>query len=70
MNSPFLQIKICWNWILNLAEVIDKLACSWLCLSEFQFDAVHWAGIKNHAADALLWLETGGTDSTELDNDL
>lgn len=41
-----------------------------LCFSDFEFNVFHRAGIKNQAADTILRLGTGGTDITNLDDDL
>lgn len=41
-----------------------------LIVSEFKFDIVHRAGIKNHAADALSQSKTAGMDLFEPDDDL
>lgn len=56
--------------ILNLVDATNKLAHWRLRLSGFEFDVVHRDGIENQAPDALSRLETGWTDTTELDNDL
>lgn len=56
--------------ILNIIDATGRLARWELRLSEFEYDAVHRAGIKNQAADALYRLPTTGHDITPLDDDI
>lgn len=58
------------KWILNLADATGKLARWGLHLSDFKFHVVHKAGIKSSLLGAVLQIETGGTDTTELADDL
>lgn len=53
----------------NLVDARGKLPLWRLCLLECEFDVVHRPGNENLAA-ALLQLDQGGMDNTELDNDL
>lgn len=55
-NHNYLQ------WIVNLADGTGMLAQWWLRWSEFYFDIIDRAGIKNQATDALSRLVTGGQD--------
>lgn len=47
-----------------------KLACWRLRLVEFELDAVHRAGVKHQAADAVSRLPTTGIDDTPLHDDV
>lgn len=57
------------RWILNLTGATGRLARWQLCLSEFDSDVIHRAGVIHQAADALPRLPTGGTDKTTLENE-
>lgn len=56
--------------MLKLADATGKSASWPLRLSQFELDVVRRTRIKNQAPDPLLRLEIGGTDTTELDDDL
>lgn len=58
------------KWIFKLADASGELTNWRLCLSELEFDVVQRVGIITQTADALSQLETGGTDTIELDDDL
>lgn len=51
------------KWILNLSDSTGRFARWRLCLSEFEFDVVHKAGVKHQAADALSRLPATGADT-------
>lgn len=57
------------KWILFLTDATAKSARGLLHLSEARLDVLHRFGIKRQAADALLGPNTGGTDTTYLDDD-
>lgn len=59
-----------WKWILHLVNATGKLARWRLRLSEFEFDVVQRTSIRDQAADTLLRLETGGTDTIRIFFDL
>lgn len=50
----------------QLSELYCRLACLRLRLIEFDFEAIHGAGIKHHAAHALSRLATNGENTTSL----
>lgn len=58
----------CVEEILHLVEATGKLARGQLCLFDFKFGVVNGGSIKNQTADAISKLETGGRDSTEMDD--
>lgn len=53
-----------------MVKAIDKLARRCLRLSEFVFDVVHSAGIKQQAADELSRLKTKGEEVTPLNDEV
>lgn len=53
------------EWLLTMSEASGKLVHYRLRLLQFDFDAVHRAGVKRLAGDALLCLETGGVDTKQ-----
>lgn len=53
-----------------MSDATGKLVRWRLRLSELEFDVLHRARIKHHAADALFRLSTTGTDETKLDDEL
>lgn len=56
------------KWTLNYAEAAENLTRSTLRLMNCEFEIVHRAGIKSQAANALLRLNTVGTDDQNIDN--
>lgn len=54
----------------HLADANGRLVPWQLRLSEFHFDLIHRAAMRNQAADILSLFETGGTHTTKLDHDL
>lgn len=56
--------------IVNTTDATGNLARWRLRLSELVFEAVHWAGVKGQAPDALSRLLTTGTDKNPFDNDV
>lgn len=56
--------------IFNLADSTSKFSRWRLHVSEYEFPIVHRAGIKKLAANGLLQLEAGVTDTTFLDDSL
>lgn len=56
--------------VLSMADPKRKLVRWRLHSSEPEVDTVRSAGIKKHAGDPILQVETGGMDTTELDNAL
>lgn len=57
------------KWNLNLSKCTDYIARRRHRLSEFDFDGIHRAGVKNQAADALFRLATTETDTSPLEGD-
>lgn len=57
------------KYILNLPDVTGKLRRWQLLLSKSESDLGHRSGTKSEVADALLRLNTGGTDSTYLNDE-
>lgn len=57
------------KWIFRLAGPPED-CCVGYSVYRFEFEVVNIAGIKNQAVDALLRLETAGTDTTKLGDDL
>lgn len=58
------------RWIVATAETTGKLSRWSLGLSEFDFDIMLRAGVKNQAADALLHLMISGEDKKILDDEV
>lgn len=46
------------KWLLTISDAPGNLARWCLCFAEIEFDIVFPAGIKHHAADALLSVRT------------
>lgn len=70
-NLEGLRFIICTDhhvlqWILNSAEASRHLGGWRLRIPEFDFKIVHWAGIKNQAADSSSRLQTTRSDSNDL----
>lgn len=58
------------NWILNPANSTIRIARWCPCLSEFDFDVIHCAVVKNQAANMLSRLSTSGNDNSSLEAEL
>lgn len=58
------------EWIINLTDSTGKLARWRLRLPEFEFYTVHFAVNKHQSIDALLRLESIGTDHLPIDDDI
>lgn len=56
------------EWIVDLTDTTRQLVHCWLRVSKFDFDVTQRDGITIQAAEALLWLDTVGTDTSELNN--
>lgn len=58
------------NGIISQAERSGRLVRWQFLLPRFEFDIIHRSHIKTQGADPLLYLKTGGTDTTKLEDDL
>lgn len=58
------------RWILNLTAASQQLVRWRFCFLEFHIDAVHRAGVRHQAADALSRVPSDGTNKTQLEDDL
>lgn len=58
------------RWITNMTEATGKLVRWHLRLSEFDFEVVHWGGVKHEAAEALSRLEKTGMEKSPLEDDI
>lgn len=58
------------RWIRNLADLIWWMVRWKVRISEFGFEVVHKAGIKNKVADELSQLEIDGAGKTLLNDDI
>lgn len=56
-------------WILNITDSAKRPARGRLKLSEFKFDVVQRAGIKQPAVDALTRINTSGKDESPSEDD-
>lgn len=64
------SVQVMTPLISNLTDTTWMQARKQLHLSEFNFDISHWVAAKNHTADALFRLQTGGADGIEPDDEL
>lgn len=58
------------NWILEPVDHFERLKCSKIPLSRFQFPVVDRAGLKIRGTGPLLLLSTVVADTTQLHNDV
>lgn len=61
---------MCSNWFLIWQTPAADWGHGQLRISAFKLDVVRRASIESHDDDTLWGLETGGTDTSQLDDDL
>lgn len=58
------------KWIVRVSDTSEKLAGWFVRLSELEFEVVHWAGVKHHAAHTRSRLRIDCEEVPDLDEQL